>query len=326
MESGPAEPRRLRRLTDKLAALGHRPPFWALAATMVLVLALLVAYAASRPQGWRPAVLVTPTKSPVVTPPPEPAPTPTPAPPQPELAQAIAGIEAQYNTSIGLAIAPIASPGQVTTEPWVGGTLTTSLAWQTIDIPVGFAVASGANQPADLAYLLDKSIAQNSDAGDEALWQFLGTPDVASASTAAVLAATGDETTTIPSGSSADGASVFSSVWWTNADAAQFMGVFFCMSASWPVVSHLQPAGDDTVFGLATLPNALVRTGSGNPDSLITGITVRQVGLLTLADGGRVGVSLSAMADDGTLETAGEAMTAVAALLPSLTGFDSRTC
>jgi len=294
---------------------------------MVLVLAVMVSYAASKPQGWRPAVQMTPTKPPVTTPPPGPEPTPASA--QPALATTIADIETQYHTSIGLSVAPIASPGNVTMQPWVGGSLTTSLAWQTIDIPVAFAVASSPNQPSDLAYLLDKSIGQDSGAGDEALWQFLGTPDAAVASTLAVLAATGDVATKIPSTSTANGSSVFSSVWWTDADAAQFMGVFFCMNSSWPVLYHMQSASqadDDTVFGLASLPHSLVRTSSGNPHSLVMGVTVRQIGLLTLADGNRVGVSLSAIADDGTLDTAEKAMTVVAAQLPGLTGLGARTC
>jgi len=294
---------------------------------MVLVLAVLVAYAASRPQGWRPAVQMTPTKPPVTTPPPGPEPAPAPA--LPALAATITNIEAQYHTSIGLGLAPIASPGNVATQPWVGGSLTTSLAWQTIDIPVAFAVAGSPNQPDDLGYLLDKSIGQNSSAGDEALWQFLGTPDAAATSTLAVLAATGDVTTKMPPSSTANASNVFSSVWWTNADAAQFMGVFFCMNSSWPVLYHMQSASqadDGTAFGLASLPHSLVRTGSGDPHSLVTGVTVRQVGLLTLADGSRVGVSLSAIADDGTLDTAGKAMTVVAAQLPGLTGIGALTC
>ena len=227
-------------------------------------------------------------------------------------------------TRIGLAIAPIASPGGVTTLPWVGGSLSTSLAWQTIDVPVAIAVVQDSNQPQDLDYLLKTSIGQDSPAGDEALWQFLGTPQDSNDKTTAVLAATGDAATTLPT--STDGSNVFTDVWWTDADAAQFMGVAFCMSPSWSVFYHLPQGGQVGGFGLASLPNSLVRTGSGDVSGLYSGTTVRQIGVITLNNGARVGVSMSAFANDGTAGTADQAMTAVAALLPALTGYTATNC
>jgi len=310
---------------DRLLTVMNRVPLWALATAVIVILAVIVTYAASRPQAWRAPVQITQTRTP--TPTPEPTPTPpAPAPDQPELAAAIDGIEAQYRTMIGLAIAPIASPGQVTMQPWVGGDLSTSLAWQTIDVPVAMAVASDPNQPQDLDYLLKTSLTESSSAGEEALWQFLGTPQDAVDKTTAVLNAAGDTTTTLPSAPSTDGSKVFTDVWWRHADAAQFMGVLFCMTPSWSVIYHLSPGGPTAGYGLASLPNSLVRTGSGAVASLYSGTTVRQIAILTLNNGARVGVSLSAAASDGTQDTASQAMTAVAALLPTLTGYTAATC
>jgi len=291
---------------------------------MLVVLCMLIAYAAGRPQPARPPVQLTKPPAPTPTSTQTPAQPPSDPPQQPDLAEAIAAIEQSYHVSIGLGIAPIAAPGQVTTAPWLGGTLATALAWQTIDIPIGQAVSQGQRQPQELDYLLDRAITQNSLAGDEALWQFLGTPDQAVASTKAVLAASGDSTTEIPSDSAntLQPFAVFSQVWWTQADAAQFMGAFYCMNRSWPVLWHMttDPAND---FGLASLQPSLVRTSYGVADnSLYRGTTVRQVGLLWLPDAGMVGVSLAAAPDDGTLATAQAAMTSVASLLPSVTGFD----
>jgi len=318
-DSEPARP------LDRFLTGLQRMPLWALATIVIVVLAVIVGYASSRPQSWLPPVTITQTKTP--TPTPEPTPTPpAPAPDQPELAASIDAIQAQYRTMIGLAVAPIASPGNVTTQPWTGGALTTALAWQTIDVPVAMAVASDPNQPQNLDYLVKTSISDNSPAGDEALWQFLGTPQDAVEKTTAVLAVTGDTTTTLPSAPSTDGSRVFTDVWWRHADAAQFMGSLFCMTPSWPVVYHLTPGNPASGVGLASLPNSLVRTGSGDVSGLFSGTTVRQVGILTLDNGARVGVSMSAAADDGTADTANQAMTAVAALLPTLTGYTATTC
>jgi len=300
-------------------------PTWVLATVVIVVLVIVVGYAASRPQSWRPPIQIIPTKTPTPTPEPTPA-APAAPPDQPELAAAIDSIQAEYRTMIGLAIAPIAAPGDVTMLPWTGGALTTSLAWQTIDVPVAMAVAGDAKQPQNLDYLMKTAISQSSPAGEEALWQFLGTPQDAVDKTTAVLAATGDTTTVLPSAPSTDGSRVFTSVWWREADVAQFMGVFFCMTPSWPVVYHLAPGGPMNGYGLASLPNSLVRTGSGDVAGLYSGTTVRQIGIVTLNNGARVGVSMSAAANDGTQATASQAMTAVAALIPTLTGYTATNC
>ncbi|MCL2490606.1 MAG: hypothetical protein FWF36_07805 [Propionibacteriaceae bacterium] len=310
---------------DRVLAALQRLPLWVLATAVIVVLVVVTGYAASRPLSWRPPIEITPTRTPTPTPEPTPAP-PAAAPDQPDLLAAIASIETQYRTSIGLAIAPIASPGHVTMQPWVGGSLTTALAWRTIDVPVAMAVASDSNQPKDLDYLLKTAITQDSPAGDEALWQFLGTPEDAVDKTTAILTAAGDTTTILPAASATNGSRVFTDVWWGQGDAAQVMGGLFCMSPSWPVVYHLTEGGPLNGFGLASLPNSLVRTGSGDVASLYSGTSIRQVGILTLDNGARVGVSLSAAADDGTGNTASQAMTAVAALLPSLEGYTATTC
>jgi len=310
---------------DRFLTAVQRVPLWLLATVVIVVLAIIVGYAASRPLSWRPPIEITPTRTP--TPTPEPTPTPpAAAPDQPELEAAIASIETQYGTRIGLAMAPIALPGHVTMQPWVGGSLSTSQAWHTIDIPVAMAVASDPNQPKDLDYLLRTSITQDSAAGDEALWQFLGTPQDAVDKTTAILTATGDTNTKLPAASATDGSRVFVDVWWSHADAAQFMGGMFCMSPSWAVVYHLRSGGQMDGFGIASLPNSLVRTGSGDVAGLYNGTIIRQVGIVTLENGARVGVSLSAAANDGTADTASQAMTAVAALLPSLKGYSATTC
>ena len=318
-----APPRRLP--VDRFLAAVQRVPLWVLATAVIVVLVIVAGYAASRPLSWRPPIEITPTRTPTPTPQPTPAP-PAAAPDQPELLAAIISIEAQYRTSLGLAIAPIASPGHVTMQPWVGGSLTNSLAWRTIDVPVAMAVASDSNQPKDLDYLLKTAITQDSPAGDDALWQFLGTPQDAVDKTTAILTAAGDTTTTLPAGSATNGSPVFSEVWWRQGDAAQVMGGLFCMSPSWSVVYHLTEGGPLNGFGLASLPNSLVRTGSGEVTALYSGTSIRQVGILMLSNGARVGVSLAAAADDGTAATASQAMTAVAALLPPLKGYTSTTC
>jgi len=290
-----------------------------MAVVMAVVLVCLIVVGANQRQPVRPPIQLTPGETPtqagIDTA------GPSSAPQLDSLAAAITGIEGQRGVSIGLGIAPVSSPGRVAMRPWQGGTLESAPAWRTIDIPIALAVSLSPRQPQDLAYLLDRSIAQDSMAGDEALWQFLGTPSQAVASTIDVLRTAGDVTTVLPE-DSADPFAVFSQVWWTQADAAQFMGVLFCMPRSWPVLSHMTPGSSDG-FGLAALSPTLVRTsyGAGNDSAGMT-VGVRQIGLLRLEDGNLIGISLAVIADDGTLDTATAAMTTVAAMLPNVTGFD----
>ena len=304
----------------------RRLPLRVLAIAMLLVLATVVVYAAAQTQPSRPGPQVTRTPRPVPT-------SPSPPPPAPpaldDLRAAIAAVEAQYHTSLGVGIAPVAAPGSPSMAPWQGGTLTTALAWQTIDIAIGQAVTEDPRQPQDLTYLLDRAITQGSPAGDVALWQYLGTADQAASKTETVLQTGGDWTTTLSDGALPDGQSfsVFTDIWWTLADAAQFMGGFYCMPHSWPVLTHLstKATSPDDAFGLAALGTARVKTGYGiSPGSLVNGTSVRQAGLLILSNGSRAGVSLAALADDGSLATAQAALTAVAALLPAATSLGGR--
>jgi len=306
---------------QKLLAIGRRVPTWAMIVVMAVVLVSLVVVGANQGEPVRPPIQLasTGTQTPDSV-----DPTSQSQPPQlAELSAAIAEIEDQYRTSIGVGIAPVASPGKVVTTPWQGGTLVSAPAWRTIDVAIALAVSQSPRQPQDLGYLLDRSVTQDSLAGDQALWQFLGTPDQAISATGDVLRSAGDSTTVLPEDAN-DPFAVFSQVGWTQVDAAQFMGVLFCMPRSWPVLSYMAPDSPDG-FGLATLTPSLARTSRGTSiDPRMPGVGVRQVGLLRLADGHIVGVSLAAIAEDSTLDTAEMAATAVANLLKGITGFDGQ--
>lgn len=293
---------------------GH-PSIRLTAVALFIGLCVLISFAATRAQQAQTSTVRILT--PIALPPkPTPKPTLQPAPLMADLANTITNVEVTFHVRIGLSLAPIAAPGKVTTAPWYGGALPTTPAWQTFDVPIAWAASQNANQSTDINYLLHKALAQNSSAASDALWQLLGPPEQAAATTLAVLAATGDKTTTIPVDQTTG---VPSDVWWTQANAAQFMGVLYCTNQSWPVLSQMN-RDSNQYFGLASLNMARVRTGSGTDPTLSPGTVFRQVGLLTLADHSQVGVSLAAAAYDGSTSTVKAAMTAVAKALPPVTG------
>jgi hypothetical protein len=83
-----------------------------------------------------------------------------------------------------------------------------------------------------------------------------------------------------------------------------------------------QPAADR--WGLGSLPRTQFKSGWG---TLANGsLSVRQIAVVLLPDGTRVGVSVAAIPADGSLETAQSALTAVATLIQTEAKDFPETC
>lgn len=101
----------------------------------------------------------------------------TPAPDLPELDAQIAAIEAKYNVTLGITITSVAGVYQRQQATWYGGMLRGGDALATIDVPMAVAILDQERQPQQRDYMFNKALADDSAAGDEALWAFLGTPE-----------------------------------------------------------------------------------------------------------------------------------------------------
>jgi len=275
-----------------------RIPLWALTLVMVATLAIVLSFASAAPD-----YIVPPPPAPQTTP--TPAPTPTAPPPSapslPQLDQAIDALETKYQASIGVTISPVFTPPNMPVSAWHGGTLTSGYAWSTIDLPVALAVANDPKQPPDLTYFLQQAFNESSPAGDQALWQWLGDDQTAADMTTAVLRAGADQNTVIPVGAPGTYAA-FSQTLWALDDQATWLGATYCSYESWLVMSYLSTPPANQRFGLARIANAMTKTGWGTQPN--GALSVRQAGLLPLANGGMLAVSVAVVPADKSLETA----------------------
>ena len=296
-------------------------PTLVLAVVLGLVLFVAVAYAATRPSNGRQtpeqlgnAEQVAPSPTPTSTP--SDVPTPGPAPELPDLVAELERIQDEQGVTLGLSIVPISPVGAPLLEPYVWGS-DGGNAWSTLDVVIALAVIRNAKQPEDVDYLLNRAISQSSPAGDEALWAYLGDASTAAAKTTTKLRIFGDLETEVATSSSTHPAAPFNDTNWSNTGQALSIASMYCLDDTWPILSRLnQPANP---WGLETLARTPVKSGGGQLSN--GSMEVRQLGLVLLADGNRIGVGLSAVADDGTAATAQNAITELAPFLYQVTGF-----
>lgn len=300
----------------------QRIPIQAIAVLMGIFLFVAVAYAATRPANGRqtPEQLGNAeqvTASPTPTPTPSQVPAAGPAPELPDLENSLEEIESEFNVTLGLSIVPISPIGAPLMEPYSIGA-EGGKAWSTLDVVIALAVIRNAKQPEDVDYLLNRAISQSSPAGDEAMWAYIGDAESAAQKTTDKLRLFGDFQTTVTSTSSTYPSAAFNDTEWSNAGQAISLAAMYCLDDTWPILSRLE--GQANSWGLAQLPRTSVKNGNGQLSN--GAIEVRQMALVMLADGNRVGVGLSAVADDGTAETAQAALTALTPAIYQVTGFD----
>ncbi|MDR1355000.1 MAG: hypothetical protein LBJ43_01820 [Propionibacteriaceae bacterium] len=289
---------------------------------VVAMLALIV-YAASKPSNGRPNPPVVSTSSVPPTANPSLGTGQLDPPDQPELAQTIAYLENKYQVSLGVALAPISVPGRSIMRPWQAGSLSTGLAWQTLDTAIAVAVLREPKQPEDSEYLLRRALHESSPAGSTALWQFLGVDTDAAAKTLAVLAANGDSSTQIPINTADPGIPPYPQTRWGLANQAAFVGAMYCTTEGQLVLKQLTSLQRDFTYGLALLPGAAVRSGFGV--ELGGATSVRQAAIVSLPNGVPYAVSVQVVAVDATLDTAkatlNELAPAILAFSHGITGY-----
>lgn len=314
------EQRGLRRLA--------RVPVWLMIVTMSVVLTAAIAFAATRPQNGSAALPANASSGASASATPSqtgPTESPAPAPDNPELAATIAQIQANRGVSLGIAIVPLSPDGTLLRTPYETGVLRSGMSWATIDVAIALAVVRGTKQPEDLDYLLHRAIIESSPAGDEALWSFLGSEEVAAKLTTDVLRQAGDHTTVVPSTRTLPNHPTYDQTIWSNANQAIFAAGIYCEPDTWTVLTRMDEQPASAKWGLGTLVRTQFKSGSGLQPNGTT--LVRQVGVATLSNGTRVGIGMAAVAVDGTEATAQTALTeAAAAIYSQATGFVGGHC
>lgn len=303
-----------------------------LSALLVGILAIMVstiAFGATRPNTGNPpapeaSASSTPPSvlhSPLVAPP-----ELAPAPDLPELDAQIAAIEEKYNVTIGITITPVAGVYQRQQATWYGGTLRSGDALATIDVAMALAILDQERQPQQRDYMFNKALADDSAAGDEALWAFLGTPEQAASATTQVLRDYADHRTTVPSsGVGGDSSSPYLATQWALDQQSQLMAALRCdYSRVNPVLSKLNDPADNP-WGLQTLPMSYSKGAWGVTSN--GGMLVRQFGLIRLADGNTVGIAMAASQASEDPAVGRAAITELSNQVRRLaTGFDDARC
>lgn len=268
-------------------------PLGLLIVSIVIVLITTIAFGATRPNTGNPPP---PGGSASARPIPRftPMASPTQERPAPELAELdarLAAIEAKYDVLIGLSLTQVGRPFTARQLSWAGGTLRGGAALATIDVPMALAVLAEPRQPLQRDYILTKALADDSAAGDEAIWAFLGEPAEAAAKTTDALRNYGDWRSLVPAESAHHPAAPYLDTQWSLESQSRFAGAVFCDYVdTHPVISKLNDPTDDP-WGLQTLPMTYAKGAWGKMPN--GDILVRQFGIIRLADGTEVGIALA---------------------------------
>ena len=225
------------------------------------------------------------------------------------LSQSFAALSSRLGGSIGLAYAPIGRGNPAKSY----GELRGGVGWSTMKIPVAIATVkkTGANPSADTLRLIRLAITQSDNAAAMTLWSRLGTPTSAAAQTQAVLREGGDATTQVPPKRLRPGFTPFGQSNWSLAAQSTFAASLPCMVNTDVVLELMGQVTASQRWGIGALDMTVGFKGGWGPGP-DGRYLVRQMAIVQLDDGSRIGVALGARPADGRFETGVANLNAVA--------------
>ncbi|ALG83982.1 hypothetical protein ACH46_04970 [Gordonia phthalatica] len=203
---------------------------------------------------------------------------------------------------VGLALVPVGGGEAITL-----GDQTPRVAWSTSKVPLAIAAERAGGQTA----AEENAIVNSDNAAAETLWASLGTPTQAAAAVTSVLREGGDKATTVPSARLRPEFSIFGQTRWALGDAATFAAGLPCMKGTKHVLSLMESVAGNQQWGLKAIEGRTSAVKGGWGPTAGSGYLVRQLGVLTLRDGRRVGVAMSSQTAAGSMETGAAALSAV---------------
>ncbi len=172
---------------------------------------------------------------------------------------------------------------------------------------------------------MHSAITASDNAAAEALWEGLGSPTSAAAQVEAVLRAGGDPTV-VQSQRVRAGFTAFGQTEWSLANQAVSAAALPCIAHSAGVLALMGQVTADQRWGLGASGAPAQFKGGWGPDPGGRYL-VRQMGVLTLPDTGRVGIALAAEPSDGTFAGGVRDVSALAAwAVTNLRGVGSTGC
>lgn len=214
--------------------------------------------------------------------------------------KSFAAMSSRLGGSVGVAYVPVGSGGAVTRY----GSLTTGVGWSTMKVPVAIAVvrSAGGHPSADDRRQLRRAITHSDNAAAMRLWSRLGSGKEAAAKTQRVLRDSGDTSTVVPAKRRRADFTPFGQSEVSLRAQATFAASLPCVSGSGPVLKLMGQVTPSQRWGVGRLKETVAFKGGWGPGA-DGRYLVRQVAILRLANGTRVGVALAAKPADGRFET-----------------------
>ena len=217
-------------------------------------------------------------------------------------------LAAQLGGAEGLAFTGVGGGATTRLGPWKTG-----VGWSTVKVPLAVAaVAKAQGRPdAETRRLMRLALTASDNAAAEQLWAGLGDPRSAAAQVQAVLRSGGDAETIVQSQRVRPGYTAFGQTNWSLASQATFMAKLSCLKHSDEVLELMGEVESDQRWGIGSIGLPSQFKGGWGP-GLAGGYLVRQMGIVTLSNGSRVGIALASEPADGRFETGAANLTALA--------------
>jgi hypothetical protein len=218
-------------------------------------------------------------------------------------------LESDRRGEVGLAVSRVGE-GEVVEEL---GTLRGGVAWSTIKVPLALAVVAREPTPRDKE-LIDAALMVSDNDASLALWERLGTPEVAAAAVQDVLAAAGDSSTRVEASVLRPGFTPFGQTQWSLAAQVRLMAALPGLPHADEIRSRLRRVVPEQRWGLGVLGNDVELKGGWGPDPDGRHL-VRQMGIA-----GPLAVALAAIPADGSFESGTDMLDRLAQWLVELQG------
>ena len=201
-------------------------------------------------------------------------------------------LESDLRGEIGLALSRVGSAEAVEEL----GTRRGGVAWSTIKVPLALAVA--AREPTERdEELIDAALTVSDNDASLALWERLGSPEVAAAAVQEVLAAAGDTSTRVEVSVLRAGFTPFGQTEWPLAAQVQLMAALPRLPYGDEIRARMHRVVPEQRWGLGVLGEDVDLKGGWGPDREGRHF-VRQMGIV-----GSLAVALAAVPADGSFES-----------------------
>jgi hypothetical protein len=171
-------------------------------------------------------------------------------------------------------------------------------------VPVAIAIVKQAkDHPSqDTLRLMRLAITQSDNDAARTLWSRLGSPATASAKTQTVLREGGDTTTVVPSVRLRAGYTPFGHSIWALTAQATFAASLPCMANTGAVLDLMGKVTPGQRWGIGAITTTEAFKGGWGPGTS-GAYLVRQMAVVRLADGSRIGLALASRPADGRFTT-----------------------